>query len=398
MKKIIVSLLLGLAIVAGIFAFRLAASFLTKDLIVEQMNRYVNTGLEVSGIRIDPLRGNIRLSGVKLLSPAGFKEKYALTLDEGRMSIDLLPLLFKRIRIRRITLIEPKIYLEIDRTSSVNMAGIIKTSPAKAGKEAAADTGGPSGKPAGTLVIGEISVKKGMFTLTDYKRNPNGAKITLSDISLEAENLTNASASSTPASLKGLAEIASGPSAGTVTLNGNGGFLSQAKDFDVSLKAENVSAAVFAPFYIMNSPVYANGGFLDMSSTIRCRNNQLNGMQDVDIKGLKLAVTERSASAANIFGFSIEKIVDYFSGHEGNIGFNFRITGTLDKPRMDIASAIEGAIIKSVGKSMIKDLISAPEDVIKSAGSGEALDKIGESADKIKSIGKDLLKNILGTE
>lgn len=291
MKKII---LIISAVLSGLLA---AAVFLmipvvAKDFAVRELNKIVNTEADIGAVTVNIPRGAVSFYGISVRNPANFKDKYFVVIKKGYAKLNLKALLSKRVEIEKIFVSDPVINMEIGNDGVSNASQIFKKGPAQPSQE----SGPPIKRNA--FKAREISVRRGVFKLTNYKLNPAGARALFDNIDITVSNLTEAEIEGDmPTTVTCSARLPAAGSDGRIKLSGKGDFLGKNIYFDLDIKAGGISLPYFVPFYIIKTPIFPKNGQFDVSSNARCRNNNLDAIQTVNIRDLELVVNQQFAES-----------------------------------------------------------------------------------------------------
>ncbi|MCU0560062.1 MAG: AsmA family protein [Desulfobacterales bacterium] len=137
--------------------------------------------------------GDVRLSlfpwaGVsfeelRLGNPAGFAEPEFVTIKAFEVRVKLLPLLFRDVRVDRLVVSDPVVFLVKNKDGRVNYD--FGSQPAAGAKPAAPGTG----LPFQSLAAGEVSIREGGIALIDHKKGSrhdlSGVNLSLKDVTLD---------------------------------------------------------------------------------------------------------------------------------------------------------------------------------------------------------------------
>lgn len=379
MKKIVIIIALIL-FCAAVIAQAIIATAVRK-LAVSELNKIVNTKAEISGLGINLLGGVVSFSGLNIQNPPDCAERYFLKIKQGHIKVRLAALLRRQIKVPQVFLSEPIVNIEIGRGGISNTSRIFKKRPASASGPAMDS----SGAKKTTLEIDNIAIRNASFKFVNYKVNSRGATAAFDKINISVEDLTpRRDVKRLPTSLRCGARLASGDLKGNLEFSATGSFLSKEIDFDMDLKAADISLAYFMPFFITTSPVFAESGSFDLRSTARCRDSQLNATQQVNISDLELGVNDANLGDNMVFGLPVINVVNFFINSKGSLDFTFEITGTLADPKFHLAEALKAVLAKSIQEAIIAKLSQLP---------GAVIDKVKETGD-IKDAGKKALKDI----
>lgn len=169
MKKVILGLV-GLAIVGivvVIFYLYSNLDMIVKAAIEKYGSQATQTAVRVDNVRIKLTEGDGAIYGLTVTNPEGFEQKYAISLGETGLGIDLKSVKSEPYVINHITVRDPKIFFEINADKKANLNELKKnlgtrstTSKDKAGDK---NTAGPR------LIIKRITFEQGSI---DTKLKP----------------------------------------------------------------------------------------------------------------------------------------------------------------------------------------------------------------------------------
>ena len=116
MKKIILSiiLLVVIAIAAGVYYVFTNLDSLVKAAIETHGSEATQTAVRVDKVNIDLASGAAGLSGLSIANPAGYALPNAFTMGEIRAGIDLTSLQEEPYIINEITVLAPRVFVEIN--------------------------------------------------------------------------------------------------------------------------------------------------------------------------------------------------------------------------------------------------------------------------------------------
>lgn len=385
MRKIFVILIIILVCLMLIIQGLLA--IILKGLVIKELNKIIEAKVKIDDLGINLVTGGVSFSGLKIQNPIGFSEKTFLTIQKGYVDINLLALLSKKIEIEKIYLNKPRINIEINNSSISNTSLILKKGSLRE-KQPRHTASNQKAGPA--LKINKINIDGGIFKLVNYKPNSQGATALFDKINISINDLVFAeNHNNMPTLIECSARLPDKNLMGDIEFTARGSFLLEQINFDMDLKANKISLPYFMPFYINNAPIFAKAGWFNLTSKARCRDNQLNASQHVDIKNLELAVNSEILQKGGVdnlvFGLPAFNVANYFINSRGELDFDFEITGTLSDPKFHITEALQKVLVKAIGETISKKLSELP---------GTILEKIKQGGN-VEDAGKELLQGVL---
>ena len=170
--KIIIILLAVLILVSSLLVLLLRSRLVSEaieDMVISRLEEIIRYPLSYNELKIG-FWGTIAVKDISVGDPALHKSAPLLTCPNMVLQCRILPLLFKKIVIEKVSLHQPRIHLERAAQWDVNLAG--DTSPeAKKGipKGDSAVTG--SDLPAFSFIIDRLTIVDGMLAFGDYSEN-----------------------------------------------------------------------------------------------------------------------------------------------------------------------------------------------------------------------------------
>lgn len=121
-------------------------------------------------------------------------------------------------------------------------------------------------------------------------------------------------------------------------------------DFDVTARAQRVHLPTFSPYFGKKVGYVADKGDLTADVALKSDQNALEGKVQLKIKDLGLEpVSDHTVEPLKGQPMPIDIAVAALEDMEGTIALEFGITGTLDKPHIDYAQALQKALQGKVG-------------------------------------------------
>lgn len=160
----IIGILIALIIITSV----VVRIIFTKEKLISMIQPRVEEALHrkvvIEDISPSIFRGlGVDIKGLKISNLPGFEQEDLFRIKNFSVRVKLLPLLKKRIEIRKIILDKPEIFIEINKEKALNIADLLK--------------GG--GGPLPLILFENVQIKEGEFT---YNNLSNGSKIYLGGI------------------------------------------------------------------------------------------------------------------------------------------------------------------------------------------------------------------------
>jgi AsmA protein len=134
----------------------------------------------------------LQLSDLHLANPSGFEEKDFLSVKSFEVRVKLLPLMLRKIEVKRFVMDAPRIVLEKAKDGSAGWQGLgsQKSQPPRDTKSSPAPPpSGDGGLPIESLVVGELAITNGQILYldksTDTRKEVNDIRLVLSDVSFD---------------------------------------------------------------------------------------------------------------------------------------------------------------------------------------------------------------------
>ncbi|MGD9248387.1 MAG: AsmA family protein [Desulfobacteraceae bacterium] len=134
----------------------------------------------------------LQLSDLHLANPSGFEEKDFLSVKSFEVRVKLLPLMLRKIEVKRFVMDAPRIVLEKAKDGSAGWQGLgsQKSQPPPDTKSSPAPPpSGDGGLPIESLVVGELAITNGQILYldksTDTRKEVNDIRLVLSDVSFD---------------------------------------------------------------------------------------------------------------------------------------------------------------------------------------------------------------------
>jgi len=275
-------------------------------------------------------------------------------------SPNLVALIFGKVVIHGLTITEPVINLVEAQDGTLNLPVLEQ-----------------KGKPP-EIYPTSLNLRDGKIIFTDRKVSPSGYQVIVSKLNIKISKVSLPITSlATNFDLSCQLDTPAGKAFGEINFSGWLDYL--AKDMDAKLEVKNLDLTNFSPYYgnfISNKKILSAN--LNLGSTFKAKNNDLNIITDLNLANLVYEKTEEQQ-----LGLELAKnTLDLFTDANGNLHLLFNIDTKLDNP-----SITQDKLKKIILKAAMRNLSSqSPEQLV---------DKVGKVIDQYKNIGKEL-KSIFG--
>ncbi|HNW39544.1 MAG TPA: DUF748 domain-containing protein [Candidatus Omnitrophota bacterium] len=276
------------------------------------------------------------------------------------LSPNLLALLFGKVVIHGLTIVEPVITLEQSAEGKLNL-------PVLEQKGKSPD-----------IYLTSLNLRDGKIIFTDKKVSPEGFQVILAKLNIKVNKValpvtslaTNFSVSAQLFSRQ--AEVF-----GEVTFSGWLDY--PARDLDAELEVKHLDITKFSVYYgnfISNRKL--SSANLDLVSTFNSKNNALRISTKFNLSNLVYADAQQELLNLDL----TKNALDLFTDTKGNLNLEFDIDTLLDNPALS-QEKLQKIILKAAGKNLAAQ---SPEQLV---------DKVATIIDQYKGVGKEL-KAIFG--
>ncbi|MDD5060401.1 MAG: DUF748 domain-containing protein [Candidatus Omnitrophica bacterium] len=275
----------------------------------------------------------------------------------------LISLLFGKIVIHGLNIVEPVVNLEQSPDGKMNLPALEQKQKAPA------------------IYLTSLRVVDGKIIFTDKKINPNGFQTVINRLNIKISKVV-LPVTSLAADFNLTAQIADSKmsSLGDIAFYGKLDYLSG--NMDAKLELKDLGLVNFSPYYgnFISNRKLASGS-LNITSVFKSKNNDLKIMTVFNLIGLNYEKSLEEPQAEQGFEFGLTSdALDMFTDQQGNLRLEFEIDTKLNNPSLS-PDKIKGIILKAAMKNLSGQ---SPEQII---------DKVTSKIEKYKDIGKEL-KNI----
>ena len=276
-------------------------------------------------------------------------------------SPNLAALLFGKIVIHGLNIVEPVINLEQSAEGKLNLPVFDQ-----------------KGKPPEIYLTG-LNLRDGKIIFTDKKVSAEGFQVIINKLNIKAAKVALPITSlATNFSVSGELLSQQAEAFGKITFSGWLDYL--AKDLDAELEVKELDVTKFSVYYgnfISNRKL--SSARLDLVSTFKAKHNALQIITALELSNLVYA----QAQAAQPLDLDLMKnALDLFTDAKGNLSLEFNIDTLLDNPALS-QEKIKSIILKAAMKNLSNQ---SPQQLI---------DKVATVIDQYKGLGKEL-KAIFG--
>ena len=386
-KKIILISLLVMFITAGagVYIYRHEIIRRTAEMVVRN---FLPDYVKIDALRVDFKGNRVGLSGVKVLNPSGFSGRYLLEASEIYCDYRLMgKTLFDGIEVLVVVLERPVLDIERLADGRINAdefrkmversAAESRPAQGKAVKAKAPAAAKGAKKLTAPIKLPETySIKEGKVIFIDNVPVPGPHRITLEKVDATitakfdsaSEKVVNISSAGQGDVNGAYAQVlkwvvALHPEAQKLTMSNR-------------LEASGVDILPFKPYYDAYSPFVFKSGKFSGTLVFDFDNGNIGSTNELRFSELDFDVKKDFANA-QAWEVTVQDIVKYFTSSFGDIVFDFKIKGDMEKPRFYL-----GPISKKAVTSMTIDKISAAiQEAATSSGKEGAAAAPGEKSD-----------------
>ena len=181
--KWVVKKVVLIVIVAGIAIFFFQNQAVKLALNIAVMSK-TNARIKISKVNSKLQRGYIRLSGVTLLNPKGFKEPRLAEINSVLLKVDLLSLVKREIRVEKLFIDVNKIYIVKQKGAGTNFVSVRKPHPIRRYKEERV-------KKTHKISIQDLKIKISDVFYKDFRSNPPTMRRLHLGLNQEYSNITD---------------------------------------------------------------------------------------------------------------------------------------------------------------------------------------------------------------
>ncbi|MDD5465927.1 MAG: DUF748 domain-containing protein [Candidatus Omnitrophica bacterium] len=346
-------------IIIWVFAVLLAIFLVAGILTAVYAPRIIEQQIE-QNLKLKTSLRKISLSPPFTITLEGLEIGDLVSVKKVALSPNLIGLLFGKIVIHGLNVVEPVINLEQSANGKLNLPAL-----------------GQKGKPP-AVYLTSLKVQNGKVIFTDRKVAPEGFQVIVNKLNVKAVKVA-LPVTSLATNFKISAEMvnARGRAFGNIVF---GGWLDYpAKDMDAKLEVKDLDVTNFSPYYgnFISSRKLLKA-MLDLSSTFKAKNNALEIITNFNLSKIVYEKTEEQQPDLNL----MQDALDFFADADGNLKLEFKIDTALDNPALS-QEKIRKIILKAAAKNLSRQ---SPEQLV---------DKVTNAINKYKDLGKEL-KNIFG--
>jgi len=201
MKKV----LIGLAVVLiSCVALAAVAPFVIdlnkyKGTILSKLDPYIAQEVDFQNIELTILRGlGAEIGGLRISDSPSFSKGDFLTLDNLRVRVQLLPLIRKRVQVKKVILNEPVVCLARDKAGRFNFEDLFvpgeeapaENAPEPRDKPQAHEAEGKGPGILAALLVDEFKIRQGKISYRDEMLSPGRDPVTIDALDLEVQDVS----------------------------------------------------------------------------------------------------------------------------------------------------------------------------------------------------------------
>ena len=151
---------------------------------------------------------------------------------------------------------------------------------------------------------------------------------------------------------------------GALKIDGRAEKRKEKLDFDIKSNIEDADLTYFSPYYANTSFTILKEARMDITSDVKCRNNELKTAHDAHIYNIKLNDAVPKADDT-LFTLPATTVINFFKDYGGEVRFSFKIVGMLNDPKFEPSPIIQDVLSKALGDRIAARLRELPRDVTK---------------------------------
>jgi len=342
----IVAIFLAIFIVASILV-----GLYAPKIIEDQIQRNLKVKINLSKVSLT-LPFTITLEKLEIGNLASIKKI--------SLSPNLVALLFGKIVIHGLNIVEPVINLEQSADGKLNLPVLEQ-----------------KGKPP-AIYVTSFNLRDGKLIFTDKKVTPAGFQVIVNKLNIKVTKVALPVTSlATNFSITAQLFSSQGMPFGDIVFSGWLDYL--AKDMDAELEVKDLDLTKLSVYYgnfISNRKI--SSARLDLSSNFKAQNNALKIITKFNLSNLVYANAQEQQLNLDL----MKNALDIFTDPKGNLRLEFNIDTQLDNPAIN-----QEKVQKIILKAAVKNLGDQPPQ--------QLIEKVANVIDQYKGLGKEL-KAIFG--
>jgi len=348
-------------VIIWVFAVLLVIFLVVSVLTAIYAPRIVEQQIE-QNLKLKTSLRKISLSPPFTITLEGLEIGNLASIKKISLSPNLIGLLFGKIVIHGLNVVEPVINLEQSADGKLNLPVLEQ-----------------KGKPP-AVYLTSLRVENGKIIFTDRKITAEGFQLIVDKLNVKVSKVA-LPITSLAANFEISAELvnAGGKAFGNIVFGGWLDYL--AKNMDAQLEVKDLDVVNFSPYYgnfISNKKLAR--AILDLNSTFKAKNNALEIITDFNLSKIVYEKTEEQGQQPELN--LMQDALDFFTDADGNLKLEFKIDTALDKPALS-PEKIKKIILKAATKNLSNQ---SPQQL---------MDKVTNAISKYKDLGKEL-KSIFG--
>lgn len=345
---------------AGAYIYRHEIIRRTAEMVVRN---FLPDYIKVDGLRIDLKGSRVGLLGFKALNPSGFSERYLLEAKEIYCDYKLAgKTILDGIEVLAVVIERPVLTIERLADGRINADEFRKMVERSAAERASAESKAAAKAPSALKGMKKLSppvklpetyaIKEGKVVFIDNLIATRPHRITLERVdSTITAKFDAVSGKIVNISSSGQGDVNGAPAQvikWVMALNPETPKLTMSN----RLEASGVDIVTFEPYYDRYSPFVFKGGKFSGTLVFDFDNGNIGSTNEVRLSKLAFYV-KKDFENAQQWEAAIPDLVKYFTSSFGDIVFDFKIKGDMEKPRFYL-----GPISKKAITAMTIDKIS----------------------------------------
>ena len=325
--------ILAFAAVCGLASLRAYLPRFVKDTIVTQFSRAPGVKTRFDAIRFRLWAGQLEAGRLAVSSPDGGAKQVAIGWQGLDIFVEPLSLLGSLVRVSTIVLDAPVCHLVQEADETTNLQALFPQSSDRDQRD--------SGPPDKGVVVGQVALRKGLFTFTDRAIGSRAVRVEIRDIDAHGKVHYNIFGDgATFCSIRAEAALFTNQP-GRCELASS---FEQGKHLhlDCYFHFEDIGLQHIDP-YCGESAIQLDGGSADVQGQVRLRGNHLDCQFDIQLRGAKVSARKGMANEL-ILGVPTRAALALLSGKAGELPVHVEISGNVDDPQFRFKRSIIAAV------------------------------------------------------
>ncbi|MBN3038461.1 MAG: DUF748 domain-containing protein [Candidatus Omnitrophica bacterium] len=324
-----------------------------KQALADTLSNMVGSQVQFESVGLNLGQPGFKFKGFKVASKIDFEEnaidaeKFTIILDEAKLKKE------KKFAIKEIIIEKGTLNLIRDKNGIFSVSRI---EPGKIhngrGLAYAAVTDEESGFYKLVNLLKKMTLKDLQVRLKDHYVASVPLEIIFDDFDLNLTCLPQTEYGFVPLICTGSADILNAKYGnGKASLKSNISVLKHSFNTETTLQTNNIDLTQFLPYFEKSTPFKFSEGLFSSTTQFNMHNSQIDSLTTIVFQKLNLMV-DPGKENAKFLEASVNRLAPYLMSGEGNINFDFIISGAADNPEIGLGPKVKFAI----GRVAIEEL------------------------------------------